>query len=337
MIIKMFKILLLTIIFITLSNFCMASNYKTGTTRGVFLKLNQDVRSAAMGDAYIAVSDDTGSIYWNPAGLIQLKRPELSSVYSSWLVDMNYASVAYAHPFDDFSLGLSFNYLNLGAIEETTLANPSGTGNVFTPSDYYLTASYSKKLFEGISWGANIKLINESIYLRNDAGVAVDLGVLWKINNDLSSGVSARNCIGSVSGGEIPTNFGVGLAYKYSNLLFAVDFNAPNDNQSTINLGTEYDYNDTFFVRLGYNTKNERNAGGNYGGGIGLKFSMMQLDYAYVPYGDLGVAHRLSLGFEFGAIPKKVIEVEVEKKVVTPEVVVPALREKISPEPFKPW
>ncbi len=37
-------------------------------------------RSRGMGKAFLAVSDDATAISWNPAGLIQLERPEFSVV-----------------------------------------------------------------------------------------------------------------------------------------------------------------------------------------------------------------------------------------------------------------
>ena len=44
-----------------------------------------------MGGAFIAVADDATAASWNPAGLIQLERPELSMV-----VDYNYRRAEYS-------------------------------------------------------------------------------------------------------------------------------------------------------------------------------------------------------------------------------------------------
>jgi len=40
-------------------------------------------RAAGMGNAFIAVSDDGTAASWNPAGLSQLRRPELSVVFNA--------------------------------------------------------------------------------------------------------------------------------------------------------------------------------------------------------------------------------------------------------------
>ena len=43
--------------------------HRYGTTTGNFLEIGVDSEGSAMGDAFVAVSDDISSIYWNPAGL----------------------------------------------------------------------------------------------------------------------------------------------------------------------------------------------------------------------------------------------------------------------------
>ena len=42
---------------------------KVGTLGGQSLKIGVGARAAAMGDAYVALSDDATAVYWNPAGL----------------------------------------------------------------------------------------------------------------------------------------------------------------------------------------------------------------------------------------------------------------------------
>ena len=76
-------------------------------------------RAAGMADAFVAIADDATAASWNPAGLVQLERPELSLVGAGNLVyeeffaigheevdsrhhedafDLNYLSVAYPLP-----------------------------------------------------------------------------------------------------------------------------------------------------------------------------------------------------------------------------------------------
>ena len=88
-------------------------------------------RAMGMGGAFIAVADDATAASWNPAGLTQLKRPELSfalsyfhrrddfdsefhpetsGVEKSWSRDLNYLSAAYPFKFLDRNMIVSLNY-----------------------------------------------------------------------------------------------------------------------------------------------------------------------------------------------------------------------------------
>jgi len=76
-------------------------------------------RAAGMADAFVAIADDATAASWNPAGLVQLERPEISIVgsynaideeFSAWLhpeaesrhdsdnLDLNFLSVVYPLP-----------------------------------------------------------------------------------------------------------------------------------------------------------------------------------------------------------------------------------------------
>jgi long-subunit fatty acid transport protein len=87
-----------------------------------------------MGGAFIAVADDATAASWNPAGLTQLKRPEISFVVSYFKrrddvssknhpetsgiqetssTDLNYASIAYPFELFERNMILSLNYQRL--------------------------------------------------------------------------------------------------------------------------------------------------------------------------------------------------------------------------------
>ena len=86
-------------------------------------------RAMGMGGAFVAVADDATAASWNPAGLIQLQKPEVSAVFSyerrterrytsggfnredkSTIWDLNYFSLAYPFSLARRNLVLSLNY-----------------------------------------------------------------------------------------------------------------------------------------------------------------------------------------------------------------------------------
>ena len=68
-------------------------------------------RAAGMADAFVAVADDATAASWNPAGLVQLERPEISLVSEFNLVRDEFMSdeeFDNDEDFDDFNGGINF-------------------------------------------------------------------------------------------------------------------------------------------------------------------------------------------------------------------------------------
>ena len=60
------------------------------TTSAAFLEIGPGARSLGMGSAYVSVANDASSLYWNPAGIVNVSRPEVQSFYTPWLVETQY-------------------------------------------------------------------------------------------------------------------------------------------------------------------------------------------------------------------------------------------------------
>ena len=75
--------------FITISAFTNAQS-NVATTSAAFLEIGSGARSLGMGSAYVSVADDASSIYWNPAGIVNVNKPEVQSFYSPWLVETQF-------------------------------------------------------------------------------------------------------------------------------------------------------------------------------------------------------------------------------------------------------
>jgi tetratricopeptide (TPR) repeat protein len=67
----------------------------------------------------------------------------------------------------------------------------------------------------------------------------------------------------------------------------------------------EADYNGKYYLRLGYNLRMQKvGFDGLYGpsAGLGLSLGPLRLDYAFIPYGDMGNSHQFGLAYRFGNI-----------------------------------
>lgn len=83
-----------------------------------------------MGNAFTALADDVYSAYYNPAGLVQVKRSEFTAYYSRLYAGLSDNSsigrsyIAYAHPLKKYGT-LGFSYLSLdlsGLYSESVMA-----------------------------------------------------------------------------------------------------------------------------------------------------------------------------------------------------------------------
>lgn len=69
-------------------------------------------------------------------------------------------------------------------------------------------------------------------------------------------------------------------------------------------LGTELNWNQMGFLRVGYRyTSHFADLGTLTGAsfGVGVNWKAVQMDYAFLPYGDLGDSHRISLAWRFSS------------------------------------
>ena len=78
-------------------------------------------------------------------------------------------------------------------------------------------------------------------------------------------------------------------------LLIAFDMVQPRDFDQQYNLGLEYGFNNTLFLRGGYKMNYDSES---FSLGFGIAYSNIRMDYAYSDYGDyLDSVHRFSIGF----------------------------------------
>lgn len=318
----------------------LASNDSTGTNPGNFLKLGGGARPISLGGAFVALADDINAIYFNPAGLSKTRGWGFSSMYNSYLADISYTNLAFSfsEPRVNLSSGLAIDFVSAGQMEETTAAQPLGTGKTFSPAFIALTAPFAFQILPPLSVGMNLKILSDKISTGEAFGYGLDLGILWDITENISAGFCARNLAGALmetsatlpqTNSALAANYALGMCYRLPFLNLALDYNQPSDNQGTINLGAEYKLNDTFFGRIGFSTRSEENAGGNLGAGVGLKFGILKFDYAYSPYADLGITHRLafSLFFPGGKAPASTAEAKTLPPPAAPPKAAPVVQE----------
>ena len=163
-----------------LSSMALGQGSRMGTASSTQIQVVQGARYLSGGGAAAnAVGMD--AVYWNPAGLA-LSENGVDAIFSNRQyiaeIDNNFFGVSV--DFIGMKMGVSVRTFNIGDINETTVFQPDGTGQVFTPNFSILGATASKRLSDNTSVGINANYIRESFGRVAASGMAFDLGVQYK-------------------------------------------------------------------------------------------------------------------------------------------------------------
>lgn len=100
-------------------------------------------------------------------------------------------------------------------------------------------------------------------------------------------------------GTEEPIDSDVNLDRTPGTLVAAMDLDFPADNTAGIRMGLEYQFGNGIAVRGGYRTGTGLDFSDGFSGGMGYTTATYQVNYALVPYGDIGNTHRISFTIRF--------------------------------------
>lgn len=261
-----------------------------GTTGANFLKIGVGARATAMGEAFTAIADDGTALYWNPAGLAQLEDPELSAMYNLWFQEIKQGYLSLAFPLLGGALGLGANYVDMGEIEgRDEQGNPTGD---FGASDVHVFLGYANRLLGRLMFGASGGALQDKIEEDQEIAYLGNVGLLLATEY-LSLGIAAQN-IGSKLGSDpLPLILRGGLSARLGPLSLAGDVVSPQDDDLYYCAGLEWWIGGILALRAGYKT--DQDIGEGISAGMGFKIREISIDYAYVPYNDLGNTHRISL------------------------------------------
>ncbi|MFH1415901.1 MAG: hypothetical protein ABIH89_07445 [Elusimicrobiota bacterium] len=320
-------------IFILAAALIMISEYGVNAA---FKELGWSARSAGMGGAYTAVSDDSGGILYNPAGIVQVEDYEANFMYAKLFYGL-----------DEVDLGLNYGAFLVPVADIGTFGVNWAN---FVSGDQYaediLTIAYArrindlvrkyfrKRLVPEMSFGINIKYLTHSYTLdkyaeddpvfddgNSSSGVALDMGLWSKPVPDLLPGFTAglmfKNInqpdVGLNTKDPVPMELRVGLAYKerrlrrLENILTAIDLVyrnqewGSNDDKLNLHFGLEaWVFDRLLGFRLGKNI-NELAAGFTIN--MPEAFNLdIRLDYAFLwpcKIEETLGTHRISFTYRF--------------------------------------
>jgi len=291
---KLMKLLLpvFCIVFFSFSTKVHAGG--VGTTSANFLKIGIGARATAMGEAFTALVDDGSSLYWNPAGLAQIKNRQFFATYNMWFQSISQGYLSYILPSRKNVLGFALNYVDMGKIQGYDEAG-SPTYE-FGASDVLLQIAYAKKMAKDFSLGISAGYLRDTIDNNQQTAFHANVGLMKSIPY-FNLGLVVQNLGFNLKGDPLPLTYKLGLAAKIISITLSCDVAFPNDNETYFCAGMEFPLSQNFALRAGY--RSNRDVGSGISAGMGFNFDKVVVDYAYVPYAELGDTHRVSLGINF--------------------------------------
>lgn len=253
-------------------------------------------RPMGMGETFVGVGDDANTLYWNPAGLPQLQRQEFTFMYSDlYGLGLRNMYGAYVYPVSDnsaigvdaFQTSLDDNELQFGQLK--------------------FNVGYGYRWRRVLSVGATFKYVNSNIgqdntTADNAGGIGFDAGLMYTPTSRLRFGLLAQD----VSNTSIKHDSGVSETIFHRNIRAGVSFKPIEplllaaEVSDRIHFGSEFWLANTIALRGGLQRRIDTAAASAfdskliYSGGVGVKYRLLQIDYAYERHPFLPATQRFS-------------------------------------------
>lgn len=317
-----------------------------GKSTDNFLLSGPGSRARGMGNAYIAAADDVSAIYWNPAGLSQMKYSEIIFTQNTGLANTKNYFIGFAAPLKNskWTAGISLDYFDYGKVEHTLIDyNQIIRLGEKTAKSYYINAAAGAKLSKFVHIGAGLKFLKNDFISVKRSTVGLDAAVKLNYPHNFFSIAFGIYNIGPgikyiAERVNLPQTLKIG-AYYYGLNNFNISLDVQNvigEDYVPFKLGFEYILFDLLALRAGIDISSD--IGNNFSVGIGAFKTNWFGDMAYTPFGDLGNSFEFSVKHRFGTKPeikpvKEKIEFAGEKINFNKKpVMIPSIRNDIEDE-----
>ncbi len=286
----------------------------SGGQVGQFLSYGSGARALAMGGAYTAVSDDASATYWNPAGMSQLTRKELTLMQSTLFADTKLDFYSFVKPSKKggSAWGLSLTKLGSAGFERVTATVDPNTNTYtqiqkaggFAVQEQAMSFAYGRKVVDHVSIGTALRQVTRSVDSSSDSSILADLGALIDAKEGARRyGISIKNVYSKVSGDTSDTypfilRMGVSDQFFKKRLLLSLDIDKNFSANMAYHFGGEFGFTKRFKGRFGIQgSQSEGLSETDVGFGYGWKNFIF--DYS-IGLAKLGTTSRIGITLKFG-------------------------------------
>lgn len=280
-----------------------------GTSSNLLLRFGTSAKVAGMSDAYSGLANDENALFYNPAGLTQMRIGAIGLNHAEWLEDIRIDNIVYGKPVSrNLVLGLSLTHMWMPAIQGKDQYGNQTTE--FDVSSSIAQIGMAYRFHRYLSVGLALKYFQDNLAEYSAKGIAYDAGLHFRpIANRLSLGLVVQNLGSEVRydrvDQNIPLTYRAGLALDIlpGNLVIAADVSKAIDTDFRYHLGGAYTHRKFFIVRVGNRFSNQELLLPSFGIGFVVK-DQFRLDYTFSNIPELGATHRVGFSFRFEAGPR---------------------------------
>jgi hypothetical protein len=265
--------------------------------RADFRNARMGPRPRAMGSAFVSVADDANAVYWNPSGMTQLDRFELTGcrtlLYAVDGLSNDYVSLAY-------------NRAGLGAFGMSWVR--LGLKDVYYEDSINLALARKLPFMSGLSIGASLKVLvlsapgyekyNDPAYEGRDIKETFDFGVHYRSAGAWTLGAVVYNVTEpklkllstTTEPAPVHRETAIGASYTFRGMLlttFDLRTRYGSFSNTIGRFGSELWFFDAVALRGGF----ER---GNMTAGLGLNGGRWQFDVMFETHDELGNTYQFS-------------------------------------------
>lgn len=265
-------------------------------------------RALAMGGAFVAVSNDSTAMVWNPAGLAQLDDTRITGMSTDLFGrGITHQFVGVTTSFANLGIGIGWERASIAGQQVDAVG---GLGGAFTWVESAITGTLATNVMDVAMVGANVKyFMADNGVGGSAAGFGFDLGLLVSLGDMFVIGVNAMDLAGStITWDNGTTNivtgvYKVGMAMNLveGRFILAADIDFDGTSLGDTRFGMEFQLIDELALRGGVVlTNNFQDYHLSVGAGINV--AGLYVDAAYILEETLGNTLVLSAEFSLGGL-----------------------------------